>query len=197
MQPIVYYFSVATSADPIPFLTAEFTAANIWSMLLFVGGSQHTPRTHTSTRPALRTRLDQTCCQLFCSLSLVPCTALHCTARPLGGMTHACTPTHHVWAAEMHQLVGGQSVLLVEAVHWCCCKARVRTGNPWCHHVRSSLARSPRAVSLRSSPPLHSLSFPCHRSCTSSPQATPPTSLWLWPTASASLSTASGWPCQQ
>jgi Na+/H+ antiporter NhaD/arsenite permease-like protein len=37
MQPIIYYFSVATSADPIPFLSAEFTAANIWSMLLFVG----------------------------------------------------------------------------------------------------------------------------------------------------------------
>lgn len=37
VQPIIYYFAVATSVDPIPFLTAEFTAANIWSMLLFVG----------------------------------------------------------------------------------------------------------------------------------------------------------------
>jgi Na+/H+ antiporter NhaD/arsenite permease-like protein len=37
-QPIIHYFSLATGADPIPFLTAEFTAANIWSMLLFVGG---------------------------------------------------------------------------------------------------------------------------------------------------------------
>jgi Na+/H+ antiporter NhaD/arsenite permease-like protein len=37
LQPIIYYFALATGADPIPFLTAEFTAANIWSMLLFVG----------------------------------------------------------------------------------------------------------------------------------------------------------------
>lgn len=37
MQPIIYYFSAATSTDAVPFLTAMFTAANIWSMLLFVG----------------------------------------------------------------------------------------------------------------------------------------------------------------
>eukprot|EP00775_Hariotina_reticulata_P007983 gene7983-8181_t len=37
LTPIIYYFAVATSADPIPFLSAQFTAANIWSMLLFVG----------------------------------------------------------------------------------------------------------------------------------------------------------------
>lgn len=40
LQPIIYYFAQATDADPIPFLTAMFTAANIWSMLLFVG-EQH------------------------------------------------------------------------------------------------------------------------------------------------------------
>jgi Na+/H+ antiporter NhaD/arsenite permease-like protein len=37
LTPIVLYFSAATGTDPIPFLTAEFTAANIWSMALFIG----------------------------------------------------------------------------------------------------------------------------------------------------------------
>lgn len=37
LTPIIYYFASATSADPIPFLTAEFTSANIWSMALFIG----------------------------------------------------------------------------------------------------------------------------------------------------------------
>jgi hypothetical protein len=41
LQPIIYYFALATDADPIPFLTAMFTAANIWSMLLFVGEWRH------------------------------------------------------------------------------------------------------------------------------------------------------------
>lgn len=37
LTPIIMYFSAATGADPIPFLTAEFTAANIWSMAIFIG----------------------------------------------------------------------------------------------------------------------------------------------------------------
>uniref|UniRef100_A0A383W390 Citrate transporter-like domain-containing protein n=1 Tax=Tetradesmus obliquus TaxID=3088 RepID=A0A383W390_TETOB len=37
LTPIIYYFSAATGTDAVPYLTAMFTAANIWSMLLFVG----------------------------------------------------------------------------------------------------------------------------------------------------------------
>jgi arsenical pump membrane protein len=37
LTPIICYFSAAAKADPIPFLVAEFTAANLWSMALFIG----------------------------------------------------------------------------------------------------------------------------------------------------------------
>ncbi len=35
--PFIYYFSKHTGLDPIPFLIAEFFAANTWSMMLFIG----------------------------------------------------------------------------------------------------------------------------------------------------------------
>ncbi|KAL6756406.1 arsenical pump membrane protein-domain-containing protein [Haematococcus lacustris] len=37
LTPIIIYFSSATGCDPMPYLVAEFMAANVWSMLLFVG----------------------------------------------------------------------------------------------------------------------------------------------------------------
>ncbi len=38
LTPIICYFSRATCVDPVPYLIAEFAAANLWSMLLFIGG---------------------------------------------------------------------------------------------------------------------------------------------------------------
>jgi arsenical pump membrane protein len=35
--PFIYYFSKHAGLDPIPFLIAEFFAANTWSMMLFIG----------------------------------------------------------------------------------------------------------------------------------------------------------------
>jgi arsenical pump membrane protein len=35
--PFIYYFTKATGAKPLPYLLAEFFAANTWSMALFVG----------------------------------------------------------------------------------------------------------------------------------------------------------------
>ena len=35
--PFIYYFARDTKIDPIPFLVAEFFAANTWSMMLYIG----------------------------------------------------------------------------------------------------------------------------------------------------------------
>jgi Na+/H+ antiporter NhaD/arsenite permease-like protein len=37
LTPIIYYFSKNAKVDPIPFLIAEFFAANIWSVALYIG----------------------------------------------------------------------------------------------------------------------------------------------------------------
>ncbi|GBF94835.1 hypothetical protein Rsub_08007 [Raphidocelis subcapitata] len=37
LTPIVYVQAAASGADPLPFLAAEFVAANLWSMALYVG----------------------------------------------------------------------------------------------------------------------------------------------------------------
>ena len=37
MTPIIYYFAKNTKTDPIPFLLAQFFAANIWSIALYIG----------------------------------------------------------------------------------------------------------------------------------------------------------------
>lgn len=37
MTPIIYYFAKNTNTDPIPFLIAQFFAANIWSIALYIG----------------------------------------------------------------------------------------------------------------------------------------------------------------
>ncbi|KAF8062069.1 HCF173 [Scenedesmus sp. PABB004] len=39
LTPIICYCAAATGADAVPFLAASFTAANVWSMLLFVGAA--------------------------------------------------------------------------------------------------------------------------------------------------------------
>jgi arsenical pump membrane protein len=37
MTPIIYYFARNTRTDPVPFLIAQFFAANIWSVALYIG----------------------------------------------------------------------------------------------------------------------------------------------------------------
>lgn len=37
LTPIIYYFSKNAKVDPVPFLIAEFFAANIWSAALYIG----------------------------------------------------------------------------------------------------------------------------------------------------------------
>lgn len=37
LTPIICYFTKVTNTDPIPFLFSEFLAANLWSMILYVG----------------------------------------------------------------------------------------------------------------------------------------------------------------
>lgn len=37
LTPIIYYFANSTKTDPIPFLIAQFFAANIWSAALYTG----------------------------------------------------------------------------------------------------------------------------------------------------------------
>lgn len=37
LTPIIFYFGKATNINPIPFLAAEYVAANIWGMMLFTG----------------------------------------------------------------------------------------------------------------------------------------------------------------
>jgi len=37
LTPIIYYFSKNAKVDPVPFLIAEFFAANIWSVALYIG----------------------------------------------------------------------------------------------------------------------------------------------------------------
>ena len=43
LTPIILYCTTATATDPLPFLVAEFTAANIWSMLLYFGNREWGP----------------------------------------------------------------------------------------------------------------------------------------------------------
>lgn len=37
LTPIIYYFAKSTKTDPIPFLIAQFFAANVWSAALYTG----------------------------------------------------------------------------------------------------------------------------------------------------------------
>jgi hypothetical protein len=141
LQPIIYYFALATDADPIPFLTAMFTAANIWSMLLFVGEQHQAAAALNRLQQDPGTQPDEFSLSVFITAVHVAlhvhCVDSSCQAYPSVHCSHAEYGIH----------------------------IRAHSGDP---------------VSFPF--PLCQLLLPTHMSCASCPQATPPTSLWPWPT---------------
>lgn len=67
LTPIIYYFSLATRCNPIPYLITEFVAANVCSMLLVVGNPTNSESTHNEHYGMRQSLTQSRGCDFACS----------------------------------------------------------------------------------------------------------------------------------